>query len=456
MKNYLLLWGSLVGYVLVSYVLLLRDEWAIKSIALFYPSLGETLISLRELAISFYLNTVPTFIYAAVVLSAFWFYWRLIRGRWIKGQTTRTLIIASLLLQVTLLFSYPALSTDVFDYILNSRVAFLYQQNPWLIPSIAFPLDPFINLGSWQRIPSVYGPTHHLLSILPALVGGNDLIRWLVGFKLLMLVCVVISILIVAKLVTGKDKAKLLALFALNPFLLIESLGNAHNDIIMVAFMLASYLAFRRRQWILAGVSLGLGMMLKLFAVVFLPMYLWLLIREKRKLMSSISLLGGFFVSVVAGVWVMGVGTALEYLRLLDWVFTLRLNSLPNLLNQFPNWVFTAPFAVLALWVLLRVKDERKLIKAYVGLTLLYLMFVVPLYWAWYPIWYLPFLSLFPINKLTKAALTFSATSQPHYSILFISHRFNYQHIFWTIAIYLLLVIPPILTYSFARNGYQT
>lgn len=138
-----------LAYTLLSYILLLRDEWAIKSITDFYPSVGNMLQKAREYGLDHYLNTIPTFIYFVIIIMTFFFYWKIINGKWIKKQTIKSVFIWSLLFQIIVIFSYPVLSSDVFDYILNNRVLAIYKQNPWTNPSINFPDDPFKNLGSW-------------------------------------------------------------------------------------------------------------------------------------------------------------------------------------------------------------------------------------------------------------------------------------------------------------------
>jgi hypothetical protein len=455
MRDYIYLWLSILGYSILSFILLLRDEWALKTIAAFYSDVGQFLFTARELALKYYLNTIPSLIYAAIIVLAFFFYWRLINGKWMKTQSFKNVILLSIALKLTLLVSYPILSTDVFDYILDSRIAYVYQQNPWTTASINFKSDPFINLGSWQRISSVYGPTHHFLTLIPEIIGGSDLLLSVLGFKLLMIAASIVSIILLSVILGKKDKAKKIALFTFNPLFLIETAGNAHNDIIMVFFMIAGFLMFTRHRFSLSGILIGLGTMVKLYAAAFLPLFFISLI-VKRKLKDLLSLFSAFLGSILVGVWFMGTDSIKEYIKLVDWVFTLRLNSLPNLLNQIPNWVFTLPFLIFAAYVSLKIKNHKDLIYRYVILTLGYLLFVVPLYWAWYPIWYLPFLSLLPITKLSKTAITFSFSSMLHYAVLFLSHRFNYQHLFWTIAIYVVLVAPPIYVYLTNKNGKTT
>lgn len=451
MKKFIFLWLSLLGYTALSFILMLRDQWALKTAAQFYPQLQGFLFSARKLALNFHLNTLPTLIFALLVALSFFFYWKLLKSKWVKKQSHLKILLLSAILQITLFVSYPALSTDVFDYILLNRTAFVHGSDPWITAPINFPQDPFINLGSWQDISSVYGPTFHLASILPAMFGLDDLVGSVLGFKLLMIIFSLLTLVVLIKLLPGKNSGNKLALFAFNPLFLIESAGNAHNDIIMVFFMLASYWAYKKDKYFLTGVLVSLGMMVKLYAVVLIGFYL--LFAKGKTFRSMVSrLLLGFLAASAFGVWIMGIEAVISQADLMLWVFSLRLNSLPNLVNKIPNLFFLLPFLTFSL-ILIFKKRKTSLIKIYVKLTVIYLLFVVPLYWAWYPIWYLPFLPLFPMSKLTKSGIALSLTSQLHYALLFLSHRFNYQSFLWTVAIYLLIAIPPIYIYAFSKNG---
>ncbi len=450
MKNYLLLLLMLLAYSALSFILMLRDDWAIKTIGDLYPQLETTLQSARQYGLSHHLNTTPTLMYVLIIAFAFWFYFKVVNGKWIKSQSARRIVLWSLVLHSVVIISYPALSTDVFDYILQNRVKFVYQENLWVMPIISYPNDQMINLGSWQRVASVYGPTHHFFAAGAQIIGGSDLFGNILMFKEIAVIFSLITTMMLSHLIQ-EDKMRKLALFAMNPLLIIETAGNAHNDIIMVAFMIAALIAFKRKRFVIVGALLSLSTQVKLYGVVLTPFLLILLMRKKEYGHAALTLIG-LLVTTMIGVAVMGPQAVANYQHLMKWVFTLKLNSLPNLLHVLPNWMFVFPFMIIAILGVRKIKSLSNVIQTYIGLTLLYLMFVIPLYWAWYVIWYLPFLSLIKKASLIKVGITLSLTSSLQYAILFLSHRFNYEHIIWTIIIYIFLVVPPIGVYAFTRH----
>lgn len=453
MKKIVVLIFLYLAYSLLSYVLLLRDEWAILSIKYFYPSVGNIFANAREYGLDHHLNTIPTIIYFLIIFLVFINYWKIIRSNWIKKQSVKSIFYWSLVFQIIIIFSYPALSSDVFDYIMSNRVLAVYGQNPWITSSINFPNDPFINLGNWQRIPSVYGPLHHLISYPLALISGNDLIISVLSFKIVAVIFTLVTAVLLVNLLPRKNLSQNLSLFLFNPLLIIEFSGQAHNDIIMVTMMVAALLTFRKRKNFLTGLLIGLGTLLKIYSFVFLPLFAFLLI-SKRKVKNVIFLSIGFFITIFIGLVVMGTDSLHAQRKVMEWVFTLGLNSLPNALNSLPWLPFEIPFKYMYLvffpflvYYLVKIKNQQNLIISYIKLTLIYLMFILSLYWSWYVVWYLPFLSLVNIPRLTKTAITFSMTSLLYYAILFLSHRFNYENPLWTIIIYLFLVAPPIAVY---------
>lgn len=457
MKNFVFLWISLVAYTILSFILLLRDEWAIKTIANFYPNVSPTLENARNFALGHHLNTIPTLFYLLITVSAFYFYWKIIKGKWINKLNTKKIILLSLFLQLTLYVSYPALSTDVFDYIMLNRVAFVYHENPWITPAINFINDPFINLGSWQRISSVYGITHHLLASIPAIIGGNDLIKSLMSMKLLMISFLTVSLIILSRSqqLKNKENLKTLALVAFNPLLLIETAGNSHNDILMVVFMLASFLALKRDKYFLSGLLLALGTQVKLYAIILVPIYLKLLTSTKR-VKQTLVMLFGFSITLAIGVWSMGIESLMSQFQLFKWVFTLRLNSLSDLFNFFPNSFFVVPFLFIFLFFLLKVKEISDVISSYLAITLIYLLFIIPMYFSWYVIWYLPFLGLIKFSKMSIVGIVFSLSSLMYYGTLMTALRFNRQHGIWPLTFYVVLVIPSIVTYRYLQHAKKT
>lgn len=147
-------------------------------------------------------------------------------------------------LGVTLLL-LPALpSDDVFSYILYGRIAAVHHANPLVAVPADYPHDPFLTLVFWRNTRSVYGPVWLLLSQALALVAqkaGGGLVAYVLLFKLLgfashlantLLIWAILGVLAPRRQVMGT------LLYAWNPLCLLEFCASAHNDAVMLTFLL--------------------------------------------------------------------------------------------------------------------------------------------------------------------------------------------------------------------------
>lgn len=141
------------------------------------------------------------------------------------------IIIASIIL----VFSYPALTYDVFNYIATAKVAFAYRENPYVVMPVEIPNDPNLAFTRAANKVALYGPVWIFLSAIPHYLGAGDVWRTVIAFKLmnaLVYLGFVYFIYRVTKNITN------VLFFALNPLVLIEVIMNGHNDIYMIALAL--------------------------------------------------------------------------------------------------------------------------------------------------------------------------------------------------------------------------
>ena len=80
---------------------------------------------------------------------------------------------------------YPVGALDVFNYMIELKLAFHYDQNPYLVTFEAYRSDPFALPAFLVDITLFYGPTWLALSWLPtAITGFNDVLTTLLGLKI--------------------------------------------------------------------------------------------------------------------------------------------------------------------------------------------------------------------------------------------------------------------------------
>jgi alpha-1,6-mannosyltransferase len=175
---------------------------------------------------------------------------------------------------LVLLFLYPFDAADVFDNIMHGRILSVYGANPFRDVANQFPDDPFYAYAAWPHVPSFYGPGWELLAARITWLAGDGIIANVLAFKLVEGVFLATSIGLVFLILRRAAPERLLAgvtLLAWNPLILYETLGNAHNDIVIVFLMLTAVLALLYRRYTLAILALLLGGLFKFIPLLLLP-----------------------------------------------------------------------------------------------------------------------------------------------------------------------------------------
>ena len=182
------------------------------------------------------------------------------------------------LFALALLPMYPPTAVDMFHYHVMARVLWVFGENPLTTPQGAFPYPIGI---SWAELPSPYGPLWSLLTAPAAILPGAHLLAGLLAFKATAAVsylgCAWLVWRLVARTRPGHE-AFALVLFAWNPFVLLRVVGNGHNDLWMMLFVLLALDRTERRQWTAAIALLTLSVLVKYASVLLGPpllLYIW-------------------------------------------------------------------------------------------------------------------------------------------------------------------------------------
>jgi len=156
-----------------------------------------------------------------------------------KKNFWKFLIIISL----PLIFSYNALSHDLFNYIFNAKMVVELGGNPHIQTALDFPSEPMLRFMNNTHSVAPYGYGWTVLSLLPYLAGLGKFSLTFIVFKLFAFLSLLLTLSISEKFFK-KINYRQLAIFFFNPLVLIEVLSSAHNDLWMLApALLALYLA---------------------------------------------------------------------------------------------------------------------------------------------------------------------------------------------------------------------
>ena len=210
-----------------------------------------------------------------------WFFYREKVGvRYLKlSVITSTLI---------LIFAYPFLSSDLFNYLFDAKIILNYHVSPYTHKPQDFIGDDWLRFMRWVHRYSPYGPIWLGMSLVPAFLGFGKFILNLLFFKIFIALFHLINAYLIFKILQKINPRMALfgtTFYALNPLFLIEGVANAHNDVVLATFIILSlyFLTISKKQYVY--LSLFLGTLVKYIPILNLP---WLLIFSKSKIVDSL------------------------------------------------------------------------------------------------------------------------------------------------------------------------
>ncbi len=226
----------------------------------------------RWLAGPFAHTGVDLHVAGAVAVMALMFACYVLAVRNSAELSSRAVLMCIAGVHALVLLAPALLSTDVFSYQAYARIGDIYGSNPYLNGPHAIALDPvypFIG-AKWVTIPSAYGPVFTVLSYVLA---PMSIVASAFAYKALAAVASLVMVGLVWNIarMRGVDPVKAAAVVGLNPLLVVYGVGGGHNDILMLAIVVAGIaLIVQQRDRPGAG-SLVLATGIKLTAGLMLP-----------------------------------------------------------------------------------------------------------------------------------------------------------------------------------------
>ena len=301
------------------------------------------------------------------------------------------ILFLSLLFRVTLIFSPPSLSDDIYRYLWEGRLV-LNGANPFAQapddPSLAPYRDEYHGLINNRGISTIYPPVAQgIFAVSQTFSRHPTPMKALAALGEFLLVLLLWRVLVARGMNPGK-----VLLYAWNPLPLIEFSGSGHIDVYAMLFLLLSLHLLDRERGEWSALALGLSFLTKFFAVCLLPLF-WL--RQRR----APPLLAFALLSLIA------------YLPFLDAGTDLFRGGV----EYSTRWRFNGSIFELMVWITGAVSPSKALIGLLFGgatwlaarrwreepfRAALFLagLFVIlsPTVHPWYVTWPLPFLCLYP------------------------------------------------------------
>jgi hypothetical protein len=206
---------------------------------------------------------------------------------------------------------YPVGALDVFNYLIEIKLTYFYDVNPYLETFKPYRRDSFALPAFLIDTRLFYGPVWLLVSWLPgAVVGYTDVIHSLVAMKFLNAVLLGLTGLAIFRYHGDDERRRWLAVYAFlaNPLILFEGLANAHNDVMMTCFLVGALVALRARSG-LAGALLAASALVKFFTAALAPLFVVVALLRRWSLPRigvAVGLTGAIVVLACAPFWAGG------------------------------------------------------------------------------------------------------------------------------------------------------
>lgn len=314
--------GLLLGYIAASLALFLFSYTQVDlNLTLSRLGLAQTIQKAFQY-IGFYQRSLAAGMYIGIITALFFLYGRVLAltRNGVLGIRDVSGIIGFAV--IILVFSYPAaFSYDFFNYLFTAKTVLVYHQNPYTVTPLQFSgIDPWTNFMRWTHLTSAYTPLWIGLSLVPYIVGLGYFISVLFTTKIMVAGFYVLAVYALVKAVSkngAKHPAYAMAMFALNPLILIESLVSGHNDIVLVSLAMLSVWMYMDKNIYSSWLYLGLSVAAKLMTIFLIPVYLL----RKNKVWMLAAMVTGLIAVMLQreflpwyGVWVLPF-VALNYER---------------------------------------------------------------------------------------------------------------------------------------------
>jgi hypothetical protein len=356
----------------------------------------------------------------------------------------RTVLAAIAALIAIVLIAPPLMSMDVFSYEAYARMFVTYGANPYVHgPFGPLSLDPLYSyIGAhWVETPTVYGPVFTILSTfldkltlgvytclhpVPSAACQRAIAQSTFAYKGIAAVAALVTVATLwhAAKLRGLNQVRAVAVFGLNPLVIIYGVGGGHNDLLMIMFTTLGVYALLARRERATGAMIALGAAIKLTGALLLPFALAAgtgLGAERRR--RSI-VIGAAITSVVfalAGFGYFGIAQVNMVLTLQHIQSAGDTSSIPGFLSvvlrldvvgHVVGLVLGLVFLAVCGWLLRRVwRGQMDWIDG-AGWATVVMLVTASAMLPWYVAWLMPLVALCTSRRLWSTALWFTGAVQ--------------------------------------------
>jgi hypothetical protein len=227
--------------------------------------------------IGYFNRPLSTGIFLGLVTVFFLLYGIVLSGIRKKQITGKDLWIIIGVVTLITCFSYPAFSYDFFNYLFTAKTVLLYHKNPYIVTPLQFTgVEPWLSFMHWTHLPTAYTPIWILYTLPPYILGFGYFLILMWNLKIFIAAAYIIAARGIGKILEKDQKEHIVmgvAVFALNPLIIVECLVSPHNDIVMMALVVWSIVAYQRGMRWLSWFLLSLSIAMKLMTMFLIPAF---------------------------------------------------------------------------------------------------------------------------------------------------------------------------------------
>ena len=335
---------------------------------------------------------------------------------------------------------YPITALDVALYVVRARLWAFYGESPMLAVPANFPQDPYIGLsGEYDREVSPYGPVWELIAQVPIRLGLFEIGTGILAMKVISLLSYIGMALLIGwhartprtRLLQQDGISPLTAMtfFALNPLVLLEAIGNGHNDILMLALMTLGLVLWQRDRWAWAMFVLTLSTLVKITGLIFMPLSAVAVLvgasTWKERIKRGLGMAAIFIITAGVAYRLMGpfpgVFEGARHALFDRWGYTPAYlidvvaqeiypneNVIRHILTQGTHVLFILYFA----YLLIRLAQGKMTLVQAGFLAYFSQLLLGPTFRIWYPLWLIPFAALELNSRTFWRTFLFSITAE--------------------------------------------
>ena len=266
--------------------------------------------------------------FLAVYSALFIGYFYLVRN----DLSIQSIFVIGMIARVIFLFSTPSLSDDIYRFLWDGRL-WVQGENPFQhIPQYfnenqgnLVGLDELYPKLNSKQYFAIYPPINQFIFGIAALIAPLGFFKAQFVIKIILIAGEILLFQYAVKLLKHLNKNRaLVALYFLNPLVIIEVTGNLHFEGLMATFLIMAFYYLKTERWAVSAVFMAFGVCTKLIPLLYLPLVL--------------PFLG--FIKTTKYISIVGIVSALLFIPFMN--LELALNMLNSIDLYFQSFIFNS------------------------------------------------------------------------------------------------------------------